>query len=165
MGCRVVGKHPACKADSGEYLGIDAMFFDKSKYGATWKVGDWDPFILPSAIVELENDYNRKKIAYCLWKLLCIRCELRILICYQKKWKRIDSLKIELENIITSKGLMSKGEKELIVIIGDDTEGDKKWKAGIADWQSYLNVFKWNVSELNRLTFLRTDGGVSALRK
>ena len=50
------------------------------------------PLTLPSAIVELENSYDNDKIAYCLWKLACIRSPIRVLICYQKGKEAISSL-------------------------------------------------------------------------
>jgi len=144
MNYRVVSRHSESKLDSGEYLGIDVMFLDKTKYSPTREMGVWDPFILPSAVVEHENDYSHEKIAYDLWKIACIRTELKVLICYQAGWEQVDSLRKGLENIIISNGLMSKDNGELLVIIGDGKEGDKKWAAGTPDWRSYLNVFQWN---------------------
>lgn len=60
--------------DSGEHLNIDAVFIDNPKYGLIKEYGfiekeeesEWDPFVLPRAVVELENSYDIKKspIAY-----------------------------------------------------------------------------------------------------
>jgi len=56
-----------------EYLGIDVMAFSDSK--VTW------PF--PIAAIELENSERQERIAYSLWKVLCIRAPLRIVFCYR----------------------------------------------------------------------------------
>lgn len=44
---------------SGEYLNIDTMFTDKE---AEWNEEDWNPLVLPSVVVELENKYEKKHI-------------------------------------------------------------------------------------------------------
>ncbi len=57
-----------------EYLGLDVMGF--SQRGKTWR--------FPSVVVELENSLQDARIAYSLWKVLSVRAELRIVICYRK---------------------------------------------------------------------------------
>lgn len=62
---------------SGEYLNIDFMFFDKRDYNSGRSV-------LPRAVVEHENAFNKNKIEYSLWKILCVRSPIKVLICYQR---------------------------------------------------------------------------------
>lgn len=58
-----------------EYLGLDVMAFAD---GATrWR--------FPIAAIELENNRKDDRIAYSLWKVLCVRAELRIVFCYRRE--------------------------------------------------------------------------------
>ncbi|PSB27095.1 hypothetical protein [Chlorogloea sp. CCALA 695] len=54
---------------SSEFLALDVMAFANN---AQWQ--------FPIAVIELEN--NHERIAYSLWKVLCIRVPLRIVFCY-----------------------------------------------------------------------------------
>jgi len=83
MSLQPTRKRPNRNIDSGENLTIDVMLFNKAKWKKLYKRNSYyDAFILPAAAVELENEYDKIKIAYCLWKLMCIRTPLRMLICY-----------------------------------------------------------------------------------
>lgn len=57
-----------------EYLGLDITAFSDSEM--QWR--------FPVAVFELENDRKNAKISYSLWKVLCIRADLRIVFCYRK---------------------------------------------------------------------------------
>jgi hypothetical protein len=57
-----------------EYLSVDVMAFADG--GAGWQ--------FPAAVVELENSGNDDLVAYSLWKVLCIRADLRVVFCYRK---------------------------------------------------------------------------------
>lgn len=58
-----------------EYLGIDVMAFPAALAdgGPTW------PF--PLAVFELEN--QRERAAYSMWKVICVRAELRVVFAYR----------------------------------------------------------------------------------
>lgn len=56
-----------------EYLGQDVMAFHPGP--CSWR--------FPIIVVELENAPDDRRVAYSLWKTLCIRCELRIVFCYR----------------------------------------------------------------------------------
>ena len=56
-----------------EYLGQDVMAFHPGPRG--WR--------FPIIVAELENAPDDRRVAYSLWKTLCIRCELRIVFCYR----------------------------------------------------------------------------------
>ncbi len=72
---------PAARQNAGtalpltqqEYLGQDVMAFDPGPRG--WR--------FPIIVAELENAPDDRRVAYSLWKTLCIRCELRIVFCYR----------------------------------------------------------------------------------
>lgn len=57
-----------------EYLALDVMAFADSQ--KRWRY--------PVAVFELENSFDNDQIAYSLWKLLCVRADLRIVFCYRK---------------------------------------------------------------------------------
>jgi hypothetical protein len=57
-----------------EYLALDAVAFD-AQQGTDW------PF--PVAVFELENSRQDDKVAYSLWKVLCVRAPLRVVFCYR----------------------------------------------------------------------------------
>jgi hypothetical protein len=56
-----------------EYLSQDVMALPSSE--SRW------PF--PIAVCELENSVDADMVAYSLWKVLCVRCGLRIVFCYR----------------------------------------------------------------------------------
>ena len=60
-----------------EYLSLDAVAFD---LGESLASADW-PF--PVAVFELENSRQDDKVAYSLWKVLCVRTRLRVVFCYR----------------------------------------------------------------------------------
>ncbi|NUM48338.1 MAG: hypothetical protein HUU38_26825, partial [Anaerolineales bacterium] len=60
-----------------EYLTLDVTAFDPTPtQPQVW------PF--PIAIFELENSPNDARIAYSLWKVLCVRAALRVVFCYRR---------------------------------------------------------------------------------
>lgn len=62
-----------------EYLGIDVMAF------AGDGAGRW-PF--PVAAFELENSKADDRVAYSLWKVLCVRAPLRVVFAYRPDWEQ-----------------------------------------------------------------------------
>ena len=123
------------KQDSHEYMDIDAFFIDNRDYDLL--SDDEDPLTLPSAIVELENSYDNDKIAYCLWKLACIRSPIRVLICYQKGREAISSLVRHLEKVIRQNSLLKDDTSDTILIIGDGTKGEGY------EWADYFSFYEW----------------------
>ncbi|MBN1921822.1 MAG: hypothetical protein JW892_11290 [Anaerolineae bacterium] len=58
-----------------EYLSLDVMAFPATG-------GDWR---FPIAVMELENSRDDTRIAYSLWKVLCVRAALRVVFCYRPR--------------------------------------------------------------------------------
>jgi len=58
-----------------EYLGLDAIAFD-SIGERRWR--------FPVAVFELENSTEDDRVAYSLWKVLCVRAQLRVVFCYRQ---------------------------------------------------------------------------------
>ncbi len=152
--CRVTCRDQNDKKNSGEYLNIDAMFFNESDYKnpeylKVEGITDYDPRVLPAVIVEHENEGSGKdKIAHCLWKLLCIRSSLRVLICYNKD---IEEIKEFLENTIRDGKLTDGLMDELLVIIGDSSKDGVLWEKR-DDIKNYFKVFQWKNSRLEKFT-------------
>lgn len=76
MGWASAGKGHRCTAlpvKRNEYLSQDVMAFAES--GSGWR--------FPIAVCELENSSDANLVAYSLWKVLCVRCLLRIVFCYR----------------------------------------------------------------------------------
>ena len=156
MNCHVarLRREKEKEKDSGEYLNIDAVFIDNAKYGLIKEYGfiekeeesEWDPFVLPRAVVELENSYDIKKTSYCLWKILCVRVPIKVLICYQKTKDKVATLKQHLEDVIWRGSLMKGTDGDLLVIIGDESVGEE------APWREYFTIFEWRNDRLRKIT-------------
>lgn len=76
LGFAAAGKGYRCEAlpvKRSEYLGQDVMAFSSTRAG--WQ--------FPAAVCELENAADADLVAYSLWKVLCVRCALRIVFCYR----------------------------------------------------------------------------------
>lgn len=56
-----------------EYLGQDVMVFASGAAGWQFPVG----------VCELENAADDTRVAYSLWKTLCVRTQLRVVFCYR----------------------------------------------------------------------------------
>ncbi len=80
--CRAVGWQASAKGHHldllpiphFEYLTLDVMAFEAGETG--WR--------FPSAVLELENSQDNDRIAYSLWKVLCVRSGLRVVFCYRQ---------------------------------------------------------------------------------
>jgi hypothetical protein len=94
-----------------EYLGIDVMAFAQGK--TRWR--------FPAAVIELENSQSDDRVAYSLWKVLCLRADLRIVFCYRRNTSKGSALMRSLrEEAIEAIGLAGrmKLEGETLVVIG-----------------------------------------------
>ncbi len=145
MNCRVVRRRPENKEWSGEYLNIDAFFIDKAEDDLIKEESEYDPFVLPRAVVELENSDDKMKISYCLWKILCVRAPIRVLICYQSSRDKVTNLKQHLEGAIWQGSLMKGTDGDLLVIVGDESSWNK------ASWGEYFSAFEWRNDRLEKI--------------
>lgn len=78
LGWAAAGKGHRCTVlpvKRNEYLSQDVMAFPAS--GSGWR--------FPVAVCELENSADENLVAYSLWKVLCVRCGLRVLFCYRSE--------------------------------------------------------------------------------
>ena len=63
-----------------EFLGLDVMAFD---HGDDHGTSVWR---FPVAVFELENSSSDDRVAYSLWKALCVRASLRVVFAYRPDW-------------------------------------------------------------------------------
>jgi hypothetical protein len=62
-----------------EYLSIDVMAFPATSVAGRWR--------LPVAAFELENHRTDDRVAYSLWKVLCLRADLRVVFAFRRDWQ------------------------------------------------------------------------------
>ena len=61
-----------------EYLSLDVMGFDSASSSGRWP--------MPIAAFELENHKTDDRVAYSLWKLLCVQTKLRVVFAFRPDW-------------------------------------------------------------------------------
>jgi hypothetical protein len=105
-----------------EYLSIDVMTFPKqNEESATFR---WP---MPLAAIELENARDDERVAYSLWKVLCVRAPLRVVFAYRPNWEQSRALVQALQESVI--GGMGPAERmalggETVVIVGNRGEGE-----------------------------------------
>jgi hypothetical protein len=121
LGWRAAGKghRLALLPQAGqEYLGIDVMAFAGAP-STRWP--------LPLAAFELENHIKDDRVAYSLWKVLCLRVGLRVVFAYRPDWERSR----QLVNVVATDvvgGLRPEQRTALdgqtVLVVGNRGEGE-----------------------------------------
>lgn len=100
-----------------EYLSLDVTAF-----------GDGDRrWRFPKAVFELENSLRDDRIAYSLWKVLCVRAELRAVICYRRTGDDAAALiRVLGDEVVRAMGLSGRTALggETLVVVGSRDEAD-----------------------------------------
>ncbi len=132
-----------------EYLGIDVMAFAACGAGVspafqgakfstsqTRKTAGETPapqntaggrWRLPIAAFELENHRSDDRVAYSLWKLLCVRADLRVVFAFRRDWEESrQAVEAVGRDVI---GSLSPAERtsltgETVMIVGNRGEGE-----------------------------------------
>lgn len=100
-----------------EYLSQDVMAFAGGE--KRWR--------FPVAVMELENRQEEDYIAYSLWKVLCVRADLRLVFCYRLSLTEVSALVQFLQNdVIASMGLSRRValSGQTLVVVGSRDEAD-----------------------------------------
>lgn len=118
-----IGLVPAAKGFPGralpvsrqEYLGLDFMGFEAGD--VRWR--------MPVVVGELENSRNDDLVEYSLWKVLAVRCSLRLVFCYRGDGHAVPSLVLGLAKRVV--GALSIAERsnlvgDTLVIVGSKSE-------------------------------------------
>jgi hypothetical protein len=124
--CTTLGWRPAAKGHLGEvlpvarheYLALDVMAFP------TTRTARW---LFPAAVFELENSSADERVAYSLWKVLCIRVPLRVVFAYRRDVREGITLVSRLTEVVI--GSLPVAERmaltgETVLIIGNRGEVD-----------------------------------------
>lgn len=121
-----------------EFFTLDLCAFPSTRSG--WQ--------FPIATMELENMASKKKIAYCMWKLLTVTSKLRCLFCYRERGDQRDALIQYLRDELLAALLPEERERisgETLLCIGtrEDAEyfpfGFFRW------WSLNLNTNRFEV--------------------
>ncbi|WP_138504564.1 hypothetical protein [Nostoc sp. PA-18-2419] len=121
-----------------EYLALDVMSFASGE--TRWR--------FPMAVMELENSSDINRSAYSLWKVLCVRTDLRIVFCYRRSAEERASLITFLRDEVLQAISLAERMKldgETLVVVGsrDDSAtfpyGFFKW------WQLETNTGKFSI--------------------
>lgn len=120
----------------GEYLGLDVVAFTES--GKRWR--------FPVAVMELENSGDDDRIAYSLWKVLCVRTALRVLYCYRNGSEEGPALvRFLRDDVVRSMDIAERMglEGETLIVVGSRSDSTT----------FPYGFFKWWELELNTGTF------------
>lgn len=117
-----------------EYLGLDAIAFGADGE-RRWR--------FPVAVFELENSEVDDRVAYSLWKVLCVRAQLRVVFCYRKDGAEGARLVRHLST--EAKQAMDLSERaalggETLVVVGSRDESKTFPYGFFKDWIYDTNV-------------------------
>ncbi len=106
-----------------EYLALDVMAF----------AGGAQRWRFPVAVLELENSSAWDKVAYSLWKVLCVRADLRIVFCYSREGSAL--VRFLADEVIRAMGIAGRMETagETLVVVGKRDEA-ATFPYGFFDW-------------------------------
>jgi hypothetical protein len=115
-----------------EYLGIDVMAFAASVEEPQPQDDERrprrpPPWPFPVAVFELENSRDDDRVAYSLWKVLCVRAPLRVVFAYRGDWESGRALVHGLgEAVMESIPLSGRATLggETLVLLGSRGEGE-----------------------------------------
>lgn len=101
-----------------EYLSLDVVVLPG---------GEAPAWPLPVAVFELENSPTDRRVAYSLWKVICVRSALRVVFAYRPDWKQSRSLVAELGQQVI--GGMTLDERasltgQTVLVVGNRGEGE-----------------------------------------
>jgi len=122
-----------------EYLGLDVIAFESAGQ-RRWR--------FPIAVFELENSTEDDRVAYSLWKVLCIRTQLRVVFCYRQDGaegaRLVRHLSVEVAKAMElSERAALVGET--LVVVGSRDESKSFPYGFFKDW-----VFDTNVGRFGR---------------
>jgi len=123
---------------TSEYLALDVMSFAPGN--TRWR--------FPIAVMELENSSDINRSAYSLWKVLCVRADLRIVFCYRRSAEErasvIAFLRDEVLQVMSLADRRKLGGETLVVVGSRDDSatfpyGFFKW------WELEINAGKFTI--------------------
>jgi hypothetical protein len=79
----------------------------------------------PIAVFELENSPDDDRVAYSLWKVLCVRTDLRVVFCYRHDPNKAAALVRHLaDDVVRTMGISERARVggETILVVGSYNE-------------------------------------------
>lgn len=115
-------------------LGLDVIAFEPEGE-RRWR--------FPVAVFELENSATDDRVAYSLWKVLCIRSQLRVVFCYRQD--AAEGAKLVRHLSAEAKQAMELSERaalggETLVVVGSRDESKTFPYGFFKDWIYDTNV-------------------------
>ncbi len=104
-----------------EYLGLDAVAFEVSL--SQMQSSRWT---FPVAVFELENSLSDNRVAYSLWKVMCINAALRVVFAYRRDdLKGADLVKSLKTNVVSGIPSIQRTRifGETLLVIGSRSDG------------------------------------------
>jgi hypothetical protein len=145
--CRTQGWQAAAKGHllrsnpkpGQEYLNIDVMAFAPQPGSVRWA--------FPAAVFELENARTDARVAYSLWKVLCVRASLRVIFAFRRNWessrRTVDAV---CEDVIGGMSIADRMriEGDTLIIIGNRGDGDSFPWGYFKCWRLDVNLCRFN---------------------
>jgi hypothetical protein len=78
-------------------------------------------------VFELENSPRDERVAYSLWKVICVRAELRVVFAYRKDWRNVLELVEALKRgVIDGYSIEQRQtlDDRTLIVTGSRGEGD-----------------------------------------
>ncbi len=121
-----------------EYLALDVMAFAPGEQ--RWR--------FPTASFELENSLDDERIAYSLWKVLCVRADLRVVFCYRQRAEAGPALvRLLADEVVGAMDLQSRTELggDTLVVVGSRSGADAFPYGFFKWWQLEMNTARFEL--------------------
>ncbi len=82
---------------------------------------------LPVAAFELENSVKDERVAYSLWKVLCVKAHLRVVFAYRPDWEKARQIVAMLEGEVVDSLTISQRDTlggQTVLVLGSRGEGE-----------------------------------------
>ena len=152
--CRITGWAAAAKGHAldelpqagQEFLGLDVMAFERVGVGceAGCEASTWR---FPVAVFELENSLSDDRVAYSLWKTLCVRTSLRVVFAYRPNWDvGIDLVQHLGRDVVGALNIEARIalDGDTLVVLGSRGEGDTFPHGYFKTWRLNTNTGRFD---------------------
>ena len=129
-----------------EYLGLDVMAFERSASGRQEgdKASIWN---FPVAVFELENSRADDRVAYSLWKIICVRASLRVVFAYRPDWDvAIELVQRLSRDVVHAMPLDARValDGDTLLVLGSRDEGDTFPHGYFKTWRLNTNTGRFD---------------------
>lgn len=121
-----------------EYLALDVVAFEPAG-GGRWR--------FPTGVFELENSPVDDLVSYALWKVLCVRTSLRVVICYRRNADEGSNLVRHLaEEVVQALATSTRSRLtgETLLIVGSHSDSASFPYGFFKDWTLDANTSRFH---------------------